>query len=289
MRIGIVGAAGQLGTELCQRLGDQAVGWTRAELDITRSEDVARQLDRDGVGLVINTSAYNKVDQAEDEPQVAYAINAIGPRTLAVACAARDIPLVHISTDYVFGLTPQLHVPLLESDAPGPVSAYGVSKLAGEYFVRALCPRHFVVRTCGLYGHAARQGAGKGNFIETMLRLAKDRSEVRVVRDQACTPTSVSDLAQALIGLSRTSAYGLYHATNKGAANWAELAAHVFQAVGMSTRVIPIPSSEYPTKARRPAYSVLNCDKLADVLGRPLPDWRSAVATYLSERNASYS
>ena len=286
MRIAVLGAAGQLGTELCAQLGEQAVGWLRPTVELTSRESVQRALDADQVDAVINTAAYNKVDFAEDEPEIAFVQNGLGPRLLAQECAARGIVLMHVSTDYVFGLDTARKVPYLETDVPGPVSAYGVSKLSGEQFVRGMCPESFVVRTCGLYGHAARHGAGKGNFVETMLRLGRDRSELRVVNDQHCTPTAVADLARALIQLVQTRAFGLYHATNAGATNWAELATEIFRHEQLPTQVIPIPSAEYPTKARRPGYSVLNCDKLQGVLGVALPDWRNALERYLIERKA---
>ena len=284
MRIGVIGASGQLGSELCQQLGNAAVPWTRAAIDLTDHVALAPMLRDSGVDLVINTAAYNKVDLAEDEPELAFAVNAFGPRQLALACAELELPLMHVSTDYVFGQEVHRDRPWQETDAPGPVSAYGTSKLTGEYFVRSLCPQHYVVRTCGLYGHAARQGAGKGNFVETMLRLGREREELRIVNDQHCTPTSVRDLAAALIELAATEQFGLYHATNSGQTTWAELAAEVFSLEQMNTRVIPIPSAEYPTKARRPRYSVLSCTRLEEVLGRPLPSWQEALRRYLEER-----
>ncbi|MCB9953962.1 MAG: dTDP-4-dehydrorhamnose reductase [Planctomycetaceae bacterium] len=284
MQIAVLGAAGQLGTELCLQLGDRALPWTRADVDLTNPDSVRAALTSFTGTCVINAAAYNKVDIAEEEPQVAYAVNALGPRLLAQECADRDLALVHVSTDYVFGLEADRTNPFTELDAPGPVSCYGQSKLAGEYFVRSICPRHFVVRTCGLYGLAALQGAGKGNFVETMLRLGNERDELRVVNDQHCTPTSVKDLAAAILSLVETEKYGLYHAVNSGATTWAEFAAHIFDAAGMTTRVTGIPSSEYPTKARRPGYSVLNCDKLEQTIGRPMPTWQDALREYLSSR-----
>ncbi len=286
MRIGVIGATGQLGSELCQQLGEAAVPWTRDEVDLSANASLMSHLRDSDVDLVINTAAYNKVDLAEDEPELAFAVNAFGPRRLALACAELNLPLMHLSTDYVFGLEVHRDQPWRETDAPGPVSAYGTSKLTGEYFVRSLCPQHYVVRTCGLYGHAARQGAGKGNFIETMLRLGGERDELRLVNDQHCTPTSVRDLAAALIGLAATGKFGLYHATNSGQTTWAELAADVFALEQMHTRVVPIPSAEYPTKARRPRYSVLNCTRLEQALGHPLPTWQDAVRCYLEERRS---
>lgn len=284
MRFAVIGAAGQLGSELCEQLGANAVGWTRSQIDLLSRDAIEQALREHAPDIVINAAAYNKVDLAEDEPEKAYETNALGPRLLAQLCAQHNMTLVHVSTDYVFGADICRSTPYVESDAPGPVSAYGISKLSGEYYVRSLCPRHFVIRTCGLYGHAARQGAGKGNFVETMIRLGQQRDVLRVVDDQVCTPTSVRHLARALIQLATTNAYGLYHATNSGTATWARLAEAIFEFLQMPTRVERISSADYPTKALRPGYSVLNCHKLANAVGSALPDWQTAVREYLEER-----
>ncbi|MCA9079611.1 MAG: dTDP-4-dehydrorhamnose reductase [Planctomycetaceae bacterium] len=284
MRYGVVGAQGQLGSHLLQMLDAEAVGWNHSQANLTDVASLRAVLSDAAVNVVINCAAYNQVDHAESEPATAYDVNALGPRNLALLCEELRLPLVHISTDYVFGLDGQRKQPLCEDDPPGPISAYGLSKLAGEYFVRSICTRHFVIRTCGLYGHAARRGAGKGNFVETMLRLGHEREELRVVDDQHCTPTSVADLAEVLIRLTATEAYGLYHVTNSGETTWAQLAQTIFQLAGLSTRVVPIPTAEYPTKARRPAYSVLDCSRVMAVLGKPIPSWESALERYLAER-----
>lgn len=288
MRIGVLGAAGQLGSELCSLLGEAAVCWSRPAVDITSRESIRLALDMNRVDAVINAAAYNKVDLAEDEPETAFQQNGNGPRMLAQECASRQIVLMHVSTDYVYGLNESRDVPYVETDSPGPLSVYGVSKLCGEHFVRAACRESFVIRTCGLFGHAARRGAGKGNFVETMIRLGRDREELRVVNDQHCTPTSVADLSRALIELIKTREFGLYHATNAGATTWAELASEIFRYEQMSTKVKPIPAAEYLTKARRPSYSVLNCAKLERVVGKGLPDWRSALHQYLDERRLKH-
>jgi dTDP-4-dehydrorhamnose reductase len=186
---------------------------------------------------------------------------------------------VHISTDHVFGLDATHRRPYVETDVPGPVSAYGVSKLAGEHFVRANCERHFVVRTCGLYGRPPE--GGKGNFVETMLRLGRERGEVRVVADQHCTPTSAADLAVLVLALARTDAYGLYHGTNAGATTWYEFASEIFRQATLDVRVTPITTAEFAAKARRPAYSVLDSSKLRSVTGLAIREWRESLAAYL--------
>ncbi|MFN0052548.1 MAG: dTDP-4-dehydrorhamnose reductase [Planctomycetales bacterium] len=280
MRIALLGARGQLGSALTRHLVGQVVPLTSQSLDVADAAQVAAALERVGADLVINAAAYNLVDQAEGEPQRAYAVNALGPRHVSQWCAQRDVPLVHISTDYVFGLDFVRKAPYLESDLTGPLGAYGISKLAGELYVRALAPRHFVVRTCGLFGNS--QSSGKGNFVKTMLRLGRERGAVSVVDDQWCTPTSADDLAQAIVRLIETGQYGLYHATSRGATTWCRLAQEVFHLARMPTTVTPIPSADYPTPARRPAYSVLECSKLGG-LGITLPPWQEGLARYVEE------
>lgn len=310
-RIAITGASGQLGSELLRVLGDRACPLRHSQIEIADAASVRDALQSVNPDLVINTAAYNWVDKAEDEPEIAYAVNGLGPRNLALACAERAVPLLHISSDYVFGLerdsrsaahpnppltkggiggllslsgntAPQtIRPPCRETDTPGPLSAYGLSKLAGEYFVRGLCPQHFVVRTCGLYGNAA--AVGKGNFVKTMLRLGRERGHVKVVNDQQCTPTSTTDLATALVRLIETDAYGLYHLTNQGATTWFEFACEIFRVAGMTVTTEPITTQEFGAKAQRPAYSVLNCEKIADAMGITIPSWQEAVDKYVRE------
>jgi dTDP-4-dehydrorhamnose reductase len=280
-RIAVIGPNGQLGSALCRQLGEAAIRFEHDALDITQPAQVEAALDAARPEVVINTAAYNWVDKAEDEPLAAYELNALGPRHLALACRKRDVVLVHISSDYVFGLDAARRTPYRETDCPGPQSAYAISKLAGEQFVRSHCPQSFVVRTCGLYGHAI--SAGKGNFVKTMLRLGAERSEVSIVDDQWCTPSSTTDVAAAIIALMATDRHGLYHATNSGGTTWARLAAEVFRVTGMTTRVKPITTHEFNAKAPRPAYSVLDCGQLAEVTGQTLPPWEEAVAAYVRE------
>lgn len=262
-------------------LGDRACPLRHSQIELSDAASIRAALAATNPDIVINAAAYNWVDKAEDEPQVAHAVNALGPRNLALVCAERSIPLLHVSSDYVFGLDVR-ETPYLESDAPGPVSAYGLSKLAGEYFVRSLCPRHFVVRTCGLYGQA--ESAGKGNFVKTMLRLVQERRHVRVVSDQYCTPTSTADLASALVRLIETDAHGLYHLTNRGATTWYDFAREIFRVAGLAVTTEPITTQEFGAKAGRPAYSVLNCDKATRILGAAMPTWQEAVEKYVTNQ-----
>ncbi|MFO0807170.1 MAG: dTDP-4-dehydrorhamnose reductase [Gemmataceae bacterium] len=283
MKIAVLGAAGQLGRDLTPRLPGDVVSLDRSRIDLTQPKTVATALDEIRPHIVVNCAAYNFVDKAEAEPDLATAVNAWGVRALALACRNLDAILVHFSTDYVFGLNTAHHAPYATSDAPGPVSVYGIGKLAGEYAVRAICPKHFVIRTCGLYGVWGSGGKG-GNFVETMLRLAGQGKPLRVVNDQHCTPSYTADVADAALKLILSDRYGLYHITNSGATTWYSLARRAFELAGIRADLTPIPTSEYPTPAQRPGYSVLALDDLRHA-GVPMPrPWNEAIEAYLDER-----
>lgn len=288
MRIALIGSTGQLGSDLLPRLqaaGHDVVPLRHADIEITDPANVAAVLEPLRPDLVINTAAYNLVDKAEDELDVAMAINGTGPLLLTRMCETNHWRLIHISTDYVFDGSPgPTFRPWTELDLANPSGRYALSKRAGEIVVQEECSRHFVVRTCGLYGVAALRGGGKGNFVETMLRLGRDRKQLRVVDDQRCTPTSTADLADALVKLIATDAFGLYHATNSGSTTWCEFAREIFRLAKMDVEVVPITTAEFGAKAPRPAFSVLDCSKLASVIGEPLPDWHEALARYLASR-----
>jgi dTDP-4-dehydrorhamnose reductase len=283
MRVAVLGSAGQLGRDLLACLGPRAIPLTRAELDLSQPATIAPALVHAGASVVVNCAAYNFVDRAESEPDAAFAVNAWGVRALAQACGAVGARLIHISTDYVFGLERSPQQPWSEDAPPGPVSVYGASKLTGEYMVRAFAPNHLIVRTCGLYGAWGSGGKG-GNFVETMLRVAAQGKPLRVVNDQLCTPTSTVDLALAIEQLLRTPSTGIVHITNAGSCSWYEFAGEIFRLEGVSPELQPIPSSEYPVPARRPGYSVLNCDRLISLGVTPPRHWTAALADYLKHR-----
>jgi dTDP-4-dehydrorhamnose reductase len=284
MRYFVLGAGGQLGRDLCARLGSAAVPLTRAQADLTQPATVQAALaDAGPQDVAINCAAHNLVDRAESEPAAAFAVNAWGVRDLALHCAKRGCLLVHFSSDYVFGLDSSRSVPWNEIDAPGPVSVYGLSKLAGEYLVRSLCPRHLVLRTCGLYGAWGVGGKG-GNFVETMLRVAGQGKPLRVVADQVCTPSSTADVADATLALLATGRTGLYHVTNAGSCSWYDFARTIFELSSMAANLSPIASADYGAAARRPAYSVLAGSALASAGVPPLRPWREALSAYLQER-----
>lgn len=280
-KIAVIGAHGQLGSDLLRLWGNRAVALTHADIEITDPGSVAAALDAAAPQYVVNTAAYNAVDRAEQDPRAAFEVNALGPLHLARWCEDKGVPLLHVSTDYVFGADAARAMPWSEEDLPGPVSVYGCSKLAGEHLVAQACSRHFVVRTCGLYGTAIQES--KGNFVRTMLRLAGERDELKVVDDQHCTPSFTADVARAIDALLATDEYGLYHVTNSGQTTWYELACTIFALTGRDVRVLPITTAEFAAPAARPAYSVLEGRKLADNAGVTLRPWQEALADYLAQ------
>jgi dTDP-4-dehydrorhamnose reductase len=284
MRYAVLGGAGQLGRDLCPRLHGEVIVLDRQRGDLTKHELLRAALTEARPDVVLNCAAYNHVDRAESEPDAAFAVNAWGLRALARWCGERGCLLVHFSTDHVFGLDAERRTPWTETDAPGPVNVYGLSKLTGEYLVRTLCPRHLLVRTCGLYGLHGSGGKG-GNFVETMLRLAGQGKPVRVVGDQNCTPTATTDLAEGVAALLARGRPGLYHLTSAGACTWHEFARAIFELAGVRADLRPISTQEYGAPARRPAYSVLGSTALGGT-GVRLRPWREALADYLGQRAA---
>ncbi len=282
MRYAVLGAAGQLGRDLVPRLRGEVLALGRDRADLTHPVLLRATLSEIRPEVVINCAAYNFVDRAETELEAAFAVNAWGVRHLATACRDLGCVLVHFSTDYVFGLDESRRSPYRVTDAPGPVSIYGLSKLAGEYLVRALCPRHLVLRTCGLYGVWGSGGKGS-NFVETMLRLAGQGKPLRVVADQVCTPSYTVDVATAAAALIGSGRYGLYHLTNAGCCSWYEFARAIFEQTGTRADLSAITSAQYGAQARRPGYSVLEGEQ--ETLDLPaLRPWQDALAAYLSER-----
>lgn len=277
----IIGSNGQLGTDLTPALqGFRVSGLTHADLDVTDPERARAVLGGLRPDVVLNTSAYHKVDVCEDEPGASFAVNATAAYGLARLAAELDFTLVHFSTDYVFsGAGP---VPYRETDLAAPISVYGASKLAGENLVRAYAPRHYVIRTTGLYGVAGASGKG-GNFVETMLRLGKT-GPVRVVDDQVMTPTATADLAAAVAALLRREpevAYGLYHVTSGGQCSWFHFARTIFELAGLRVDLSPITTAESGSKARRPAFSVLDHGKWMAAGFAELRPWPEALGDYL--------
>lgn len=280
MKILLTGANGQLGSDLRPALAKhELIATTRNMLDVTHPTQAREFIFAHKPDVLLNTTAFNKVDASEADASEALRVNALAAQQLALICRDLDIPLMHISTDFVFdGLK---HSPYVESDLPNPLSAYGASKQAGELLVRAAWPRHFIIRTCGLYGVAGSSGKG-GNFVNTMLRMAKEGKPINVVGDQICTPTSTQDLAAQLALLIETNAYGTYHVNNHGACSWHEFAAEIFKLAGLQADLNPISSQQFGAPAVRPPYSVLQNAALQTLGLDHMRDWHEALAEYVA-------
>lgn len=277
MRVVVVGAKGQLGSEICRQLGSRGIPLTRAELDLATAAEIPAILRRHRPTAVINTAAYTKVDQAESEPDRCRQVNALCVGTLAAACQALRCPFVQISSDYVFGADTRRRTPYVEEDRTGPLSVYGQTKCEGEREA-ARAEWHLIVRTCGLYG--LPHDPAHTNFVATMLRLARLRRPARVVDDQWCTPSFAPHVARAILELLGGEATGIWHVVNTGQTNWRDFAAEIFYRAGYSAEVTGISTAEYAALAPRPCYSVLDTTKLQHQLGRALPTWREALAEY---------
>jgi len=284
MRHVVLGARGQLGRDLCPRLPGEVLTPTRDQADLARPDQLQEWLKQVRPDTVINCAAYNFVDRAETEPEAVFTVNTWGVRALASMCRSLDCLLVQFSSDYVFGLDARRRQPWGENDAPGPVNVYGLSKLTGEYLVRTLCPRHLVLRTCGLYGLWGTGGKG-GNFVETMLRKAGQGHPLNVVNDQVCTPSYTVDVAEAAVQLIVAGGHGLFHVTSTGSCSWYEFAQVIFEMAGVDANLKGVSSSAYASPARRPAYSVLGDEQLRSLGLNPLRSWREALSAYLQERD----
>jgi len=282
MTIAITGAAGQLGSELVRQFGSRAVALDRESLDITDAEAVRYVLSKIGPRAVVNAASYTQVDKAEEEAERCMQVNRDAVGTLAEVCGHLDCPLLHVSTDYVFGADRQRQTPYTETAEPGPLGVYATSKLEGERQAQRW-RKHYIVRTCGLYGHAGPK-TRSGNFVDTMLRLGTQRDTLRVVDDQWCAPTYVPHVARAIVFLLDSGAHGTYHVVNAGQTTWCRFAREIFRLAGMRVKVEPITTEQYGAAAPRPKYSVLDTSKYRALGGPGLPDWREAVADYLSTR-----
>ena len=283
-RVLVIGI-GQLGSDLMKVLpkrGFEAIPMLHAEMDVCDNDAVARQLATHKPDIVINTSAYHRVEECETRHDHAFRVNAAAVRDLGVACRKAGAALVHFSTDYVFGHAKR--APYVESDLPSPLSVYGTSKLAGEYLLASSAERYYLIRTCGLYGVAGSAGKG-GNFVETMLRKGKAGDAIKVVNDQVLTPTYTHDLAEVVAELIQTNRFGLYHVSSESECSWYEFAKGIFEISGMDVDLKPVATSEFPSPVQRPSYSVLSKEKL-HALGIDIPDWHDGLRRYLEARSA---
>lgn len=284
MRIAVTGREGQVVRSLIERSGltdVEILSLGRPQLDLAGPRDaIVKAIEQSDPDVIISAAAYTQVDKAESEPELAFAVNRDGPQAVAEAARSLGVPLVHVSTDYVFdGAKPDAYD---EQDETGPTGVYGASKLAGEQAVLSIWDNSAVLRTAWVYSPFGN------NFVKTMLRLASARDEVSVVADQRGNPTSALDIAEGLLRVAANLAgghdptqRGIFHMTAAGDASWADFAEAIFatsaEAGGPSAAVKRITTAEYPTQARRPANSRLNSDKLERVHGVRLPEWHSSL------------
>jgi dTDP-4-dehydrorhamnose reductase len=285
MTIVVTGAGGQLGWELCQQLGPRALALSREQLDVAKPNEVRRALHAARPAAVINAAAYTAVDKAESEPELCRRINALAVGYLADACRELDCPLLQVSTDYVFGQPSSDRRPHTEDEPIAPQGVYAKTKAEGETQARQHT-RHFIVRTCGLYG-APAPGKRPNNFVETMLRLGAERDTLRIVDDQFCTPSYVRHVARAILFLLGTQAYGTYHVANAGSTSWFGFAEEIFRLARLPVRLERISTAQYAAPAPRPSFSVLDTSKYHALGGPEMPDWKTALAEYLASRVAS--
>lgn len=289
VKVLITGAAGQVGSELVKLapVGFEVVGYNSSEFDITNAQQVQQIVAEQAPALIINAAAYTAVDKAESDAERAYAVNETGVKNLAQAALSLNIPVFHISTDYVFDGTAT--EPYKETDPVGPTGVYGASKLAGEQALANSGVKHIILRTSWVFG------AEGNNFVKTMLRLGKERDTLGVVADQHGCPTSAASIAKVLWQLAQKYTeegelpWGIYHFSNTPATTWYGFACEIFkQAVeaGFLEKapvVNPIKTSDYPTPAKRPAWSVMNCSNLVNLLGSAVPGWQQELSAVLKQ------
>jgi len=282
MKIALIGADGQLGTDLSTLLkGTNFSKLLYPDFDITVPDRAKKKLASIKPDVVINTAAYHRVDECEENPEKSFEVNALAVRELAYICLELDAALVHFSTDYVFD--GRKKTPYVEEDCPNPLSIYGVSKLAGEFFVQNILEKYFIIRTCGLYGTAGCWGKGK-NFVDTIIEQANKGQKIRVVNDQWVTPTSTEELAQKVLELIQSRQYGLCHLTNEGECTWFGFAQKTFKLIGQKPELEPVTSEQYGAKAKRPPYSVLENKRAKNIGLTDFSCWEEALWSYLVKK-----
>lgn len=288
MRVLLIGANGQLAQDISRRLTADSkpstlVPVTHEQLDIRDAARVREVVAQARPQIVINTAAFHRVDDCEDQHELAFAVNEAGVRNVAQAAESCGARLVQFSTDYVFDGGKR--TPYVETDEARPLSVYAKSRLAGERAVEQNCSRYLIARTCGLYGLAGSRSKA-GNFVETMLRLAAQGKKLSVVNDQICTPTATTDLAQHLIPLMRGGAQGIFHMTNSGECSWFQFAQEIFRAARVSADLSPTTAAAYAAKAKRPAYSVLDNAALRATGAKDFRPWQEALSQFLKLRQS---
>jgi len=284
MKVAVLGANGQLGSDVIgsfQSNGDEVQGLTHSDIEVASLDAVSRCMREIRPQVIVNTTAMHHVENCEREPENAFAVNGLGARNLALISRELGAVLMHVSTDYVFD--GNKNSPYEEQDAPRPLNVYGNSKLAGEYFVRSTVDKHFVIRTSAIYGKHPCRAKGGLNFIELMLKLARERGKVRVVDSEFVTPTPTRELARQLVVLSRSDCYGLYHATAEGSCSWHEFARQIFALTNTQVNLEVAGPDEFPAKVPRPKYSVLENRALNNHHLNVFRPWQEGLREYLGK------
>lgn len=286
MKIAVIGADGQLGTDICQILTQEnhdISALTIDHIEVSSIQSVSSVLKEIKPQLVINTAAFHHVEKCEDDPQKAFAVNAIGPRNISLVCNEIDAVLLQISTDYVFD--GKKRAPYIETDKPMPLNVYANTKLSGEHFVEAIAKKYYILRVSGIYGKSPCLGKGGLNFVELMIKLSKEREEVRVVDDEFLTPTPTLEVSRQIAKLINADApYGIYHTTSEGSCSWYQFANEIFQITKPNIKFNKANPGEFAVKVNRPQYSVLENKALKDLGINILRHWKDGLHEYLASR-----
>lgn len=285
-KIVIIGANGQLGTDLMTILNTtsyELLPLTHKDIEITKKESIKTVCDSFHPDMIINTAAYTRVDDAETDPQTCFSINALGTKNLVEYCKDKNIPFVLYSTDYIFGQDTSRKTPYKETDFPGPVNTYGISKLSGEEYVKGYLSKYYIIRTTGLFGIAGSSGKGY-NFVELMLSLAKQGKQISVVSDQISSPTYTKQLAEQSLKIFKSNQYGIYHVTSNGSCSWYEFAKEIFKLTRQRVDILPVTKKTWITPARRPHYSVLSNGKIKKLGNSKMTNWKTALKEYMKEK-----
>jgi len=299
LRIAVIGANGQLGTDLCKVFKDmnvtglnqeprtrnqqptyELIPLTHADIEVTDKDSVKKTLGKDRLDVVINTAAYVRVDDAEDNPKETFCVNAVGSKNVAEVCSKIGATYVYISTDYVFD--GEKGAPYTEDDTPNPINTYGISKLAGEHYAK-LAEKYYIIRVSSLFGKAGASGKG-GNFVETMIKKAKNKEKITVVDDMIMSPTYTKDAARIIKKIiEKKLPYGIYHAANEGFCSWYDFTKKIFDFLNLNVDLIPIKTKDLTLRAKRPIFSALENKKLAEC-DLKMPSWQKALKEYLHEK-----
>lgn len=287
MRVALIGADGQLGTDInnyFKKRGVEVVGLVGLkDIDICNYNESRNVLKKISPDIVINTAAFNDVGRCEDDAMPAFNVNVNGVKNIALICGEIDVPLMHFSTDYIFD--GRKSAPYTEDDCPAPLSMYGISKLDGEYVLRYILDKYYIVRLSGLYGRTGSVGKGSTNFVEQVIRIAETAKEMKVVNDQVLTPTSTTDAAEKIFELIQTGKFGIYHMTNTGSCSWYEFAREIIKLMKLDMEIIPVTTEQFGAKAKRPRYSVLDNLHLREIGLADMRCWKEALGDYIKYRD----